>query len=1035
MKMTLLDEYFEKSLQAIEKAKKKHETKFEIEFEHVIKNYLEALGFKDVEAQYEEKTGNIRHRTGKREDSTYGRVIIEYEPVGKLSILSGKKQALKQICDYLSSYPKEQRVKLAGIVFDGEIIIFVRWVDENWYIDERTYSKKNFELMMNFITGLYKISFKQLPYQFGLHRELTIKSLKLFYDKCKIKNDRSEMLFNEWKLRFSSIYGNAFKKEKIKEHFRTFAKIIGIDTNSEIRVVFSVHTYYALIVKLIAAEVSNNLFRYITHSHMSNLLNSDNLNKELRNIEEGRFFRGIGIENFTEGTFLSWYLDVWDNDIEQNIREIIEQLSLFDFAEFLTKPEFVVDYLKNFYQEVFHKDLRHDLGEFYTPDWLARYVINLSGYDGDIDKRILDPACGSGTFLVAVLNKIYEKNKRVKHKEKLIKDICNNIVGFDINPVAVLTARTNFLISLSRFDFQKTRLVLPIYLTDSIVHPVLNSQTQITDKTTLYQIKTTKSTFKIPRDIRMKIVPIMEFIKQSMENKQQLDGFLNSIKKRFDLDDKILHHVEELYEKLLDLESKKQNKIWCDIIINQFATLFYDKFDYVIGNPPWVNWVFLDDDYQKHLRDINDDYGLYFTKGLESRLGKVGRDFSAIFFYVCSDVFLKDKGIIAFLIKPMYQIESGMGFRNFNRVTINPKMPIKLLKSPIKILQVEDITKENPFDINNEVSLILAKKGLKNKYPIKYKKWSGKRTHELVDYLAEPSDENNILSTWMIYQGKKPIGAFGKFEYNIRTGIYYGLKEPFFDLKLLIDKGKYVQIKNCNNDIKDIEKKKVYPMILSRHVKKWKLGDSNGEKYSYCILPQEKPGKDNEVELKNTCPKTWDWLHNFKKELLNRKSGVLSKKPFYSIFGLGDWDSPYKIVWKRMGFYPNFVVISSVQDKILGKKLVLPENVTHFIPISNEKEAHYICAVLNSNIVKESLKTLSSKSKSGLPSTIINKIRLDKFDKNNKLHLKLSKLSQKAHMLANKNDISGISKVEKEINLSVKQLLKTKPSQKKIKKA
>ncbi len=842
--MNITDEYFKKALQAIEKARKKHETKLEIEFEHVLKNYLEVLGFKDVEAQYEEKTGNIRERSGKREDSTYGWVIIEYESVGKLSILAGKDHAIKQIKDdYLSSYPKEQRKKLVGIVFDGEKIIFVRWVDENWIIDEYNFSKKNFELMINYITGLYKISFKQLPHEFGLHRELTRDSLKVLYKKSSVKNKRASMLFDEWSLRFSAIYGNAFQKEKIKQHFKEFAKEIGIDKVNESRLVFAIHTYYAFLVKLIAAEVTNNLFRYVIHSHISNLLNSDNLKKDLQNIEEGQFFRGIGVENFTEGTFLSWYLDVWDDEIKAIIEEIIEKLSLFDFAEFVTKPEYVVDYLKNFYQEVFPKQLRHDLGEFYTPDWLARYLVNLSGYEGDIDKRILDPACGSGTFLVAILNKIYDKNKNVKHKEKLVKDICNNIVGFDINPVAILTARTNFLISLSRFDFQKTRLTLPIYLTDSIVRPVLNSQTQITDKTTSYQIKTTKSIFKIPKDITTKIVPIMEFTKQSLQNKQKVEGYIESIKKRFDFDENVLHHMKELYEKLSGLENKKENKIWCDIIINQFATIFYDKFDYVIGNPPWVNWEFLDDDYQKHLREINDDYGLYFTTGLESRLGKVRRDLSAIFFYVCADVFLKEKGIIAFLIKPMYQISSGRGFRNFDRLILNPKFPIKKLKSKIKVIQAENVTKENPFEINNEVSLIVAKKGAKTKYPIKYKKWAGKRTHELNDYLAEPSELKDSSSTWMIYRGEKPTDVSGRFEYNIRAGVYFGLKEAFFDLKLLIDKNKLVQIQNCENDVKDIEKKKVYPLVMARHIKKWKLCDSTGRNIHIVFYCKQNLGK------------------------------------------------------------------------------------------------------------------------------------------------------------------------------------------------
>jgi type I restriction-modification system DNA methylase subunit len=423
--MVLSNDFFERAKLAIEKCEKKKERKLEIEFEHVLKSYFEWMGFPDIEGQYEEKTGNIRTVTRKAEDATYGKVIIEYEPVGKLSTPYGKKYALHQITeDYLSSYPKAQRKDMVGIVFDGRTVIFVRWIDENWDFDERGFSKQSFDMMINYLVGLYKISFKQLPTQFGFNRTETRKALKTLYEKSFKESERAKMLFDEWNLRFSSIYGNAFNKEKIKKHFKKFAKEIGIENVEGNRLVFVIHTYYAFIVKMIASEVANNLFEFAPQSYIKTLLQSEHLEKDLTRIEEGKFFRDIGVENFIEGTFLSWYLDVWDDDIRDVIKRIIRRLDWFDFAEFVTKPEYVVDYLKNFYQEVFPKELRHDLGEFYTPDWLAKYVVNQAGFDGNVSKRVLDPACGSGTFLVAILNRIYETNKKRTNQRKAHSKYC-----------------------------------------------------------------------------------------------------------------------------------------------------------------------------------------------------------------------------------------------------------------------------------------------------------------------------------------------------------------------------------------------------------------------------------------------------------------------------------------------------------------------------------------------------------------------------------------------------------------------------------
>jgi methylase of polypeptide subunit release factors len=1021
--------FYAKAKSAIEKCEKKREAKLEIEFEHVLKSYFEWLGFEQIEGQYEEKAGNIFVVTRKRQDATYGKVIIEYESVGKLSTHTGKEHALSQIKnDYLGIHRPSEREKYVGIVFDGKTIIFVRWVEKEWDEEEREFDSQSFEMLINYLVGLYKSSFIELPNQFGFNMAKTRQALKTLYEKTSNNDERAKMLFDEWNFRFKSIYGNSFNKEKIRKDFKDFAKEIGLEEVDEGRLIFAIHTYYAFIVKIIASEVAKNLFNVASaQTHMKTLIESEKLEKELKEIEDGKFFRDIGIDNFIEGTFLSWYLDVWDKDIEVIMKDIIKRLDWFDFAEFITKPEYVVDYLKNFYQEVFPKNLRHDLGEYYTPDWLAKYVVNLAGFDGDIDTRVLDPACGSGTFVVAIINKVYEKHKKQSHKERLIADISKNIVGFDINPIAVLTARTNYLIALARFNLERTQVTIPIYLTDSIVLPEVSKQKRLGDKVALYDIASTKGVFSIPSDIKPRISDIMHLLKSNIEKNIDEARTKEQIRNQFEYDEGVIDPLAELYHRLLILNKKKQNKIWCDIIINQFSTLFQGKFDFVIGNPPWVNWEFLDDDYQKHLMEINDEYGLFFTKGLESRLGKIKRDISAIFFYVCSDVYLKPHGSIAFLIKPMYQIPSGKGFRNYNRKIIEG-VPIYKLKTPLKVLIVEDVTNEDPFEIGNSVSLIVARKGEETSYPILFRKWAGNKTHELEDYKAEPSDDSDILSTWAIYKGTKPVNTLGGFDYNVRTGVYLAFKDAFFDLNLLIDKGNTVQIQNRKGKIKDIEKTRLFPLIMSRHVNKWKLGDTNGKDYTYCILPQSVPGEKNENEMKTETPRTWEWLNDFRKELLKRK--IYQKmfadndSPFYSVYDLGDWDAKYKVVWKRMGFSPDFVVISTVQDEKLGKKLILPENVIHFIPIDNLREAHYICAILNSSVVRANLSTLSDGGKSGLSCSIVKKIRLDKFDHKNKQHNALSLLSIKAHEYAKTNNTTGLRLTEVSINRIVESLYK-----------
>jgi hypothetical protein len=54
--------------------------------------------------------------------------------------------------------------------------------------------------------------------------------------------------------------------------------------------------------------------------------------------------------------------------------------------------------MKVLYESVIAPDTRHRLGEYYTPDWLAAAMVE-KAVDDPLQQRVLDPACGSGTFL------------------------------------------------------------------------------------------------------------------------------------------------------------------------------------------------------------------------------------------------------------------------------------------------------------------------------------------------------------------------------------------------------------------------------------------------------------------------------------------------------------------------------------------------------------------------------------------------------------------------------------------------------------
>ena len=102
------------------------------------------------------------------------------------------------------------------------------------------------------------------------------------------------------------------------------------------------------------------------------------------------------------------------------------------------------DLFQKLYQQVFFIITRHKLGEFYTPPKLAKKMIE-DIYELGI--KTLDPSCGSGGFLIEIIIKIL--NSKVKKNVKF--DAIENIYGFDINLLAILTAKVNILLLL--FDY------------------------------------------------------------------------------------------------------------------------------------------------------------------------------------------------------------------------------------------------------------------------------------------------------------------------------------------------------------------------------------------------------------------------------------------------------------------------------------------------------------------------------------------------------------------------------------------------------
>jgi len=184
--------------------------------------------------------------------------------------------------------------------------------------------------------------------------------------------------------------------------------------------------------------------------------------KELAGVISGETFEQMGFENFVDEDFFTW---VSGREVHNMLLAVATRLAAAYDLDAIRE-----DLLKELYQELVDPQTRHDLGEFYTPDWLAELTLRKAGFPGKkgvgTEPSLLDPSCGSGTFLFTAVRLLREAGWRGK---TLVEFCAAHLAGIDVHPLAVTIAKTNLLLALGKdVTHSPRRLTLPIYMADTL---------------------------------------------------------------------------------------------------------------------------------------------------------------------------------------------------------------------------------------------------------------------------------------------------------------------------------------------------------------------------------------------------------------------------------------------------------------------------------------------------------------------------------------------------------------------------------------
>jgi len=387
------------------------------------------------------------------------------------------------------------------------------------------------------------------------------------------------------------------------------------------------HTYLALLSKILVTMATLG-----EHQIIKEII------KNPASLASGKLLLKNGVIVADPNDFFIWVK--FDNEVGKLVASIFRPLSRFS-------QDYDDDIFRHLYEILVDSETRHEIGEFYTPKWIAQLIV--SDTIQDAHSKVLDPACGSGTFLIESLKRKVNllKAKKKKLTSEVMLSFIEEIWGLDINPLSVTLSRTNLylaIIHLMKVKEIPSEIRPRVYVADTFVIPRFSVEQEISIEkdphTKIVKVPVTPN-ISIPIQTDLSIEETQKYV-EVIGNR--ISNGLTKINPST-LPKKSANYIVELQKTILALRSRYGNNLWQFIFRNYcIPPLIKGKFDIVIGNPPWL--VF---------REANDN--LQQIMDLTSELveikpsTKVKTSFNlAVSFFITSMKFLKPNGIIGFVL-------------------------------------------------------------------------------------------------------------------------------------------------------------------------------------------------------------------------------------------------------------------------------------------------------------------------------------------------------------------------------------------------
>lgn len=805
----------------------------------------------------------------------------------------------------------------------------------------------------------------------------------------------SQLKFDSWKRYLTFAYGS-------------------LESTSELEDLFVKHTFLA------------NLARLLVWAALSRGKTKKPLREVAGDVLDGAYFRALRIENLAEDDFFHWVL-------EGHAAEQLESLWERILAQLLTYDLSAIDHdlLKGIYQELVDPSDRHDLGEYYTPDWLCdaivRRLLPETGFP-----RVLDPSCGSGTFLRASIAHLISHNQASDAATKLV-GVLGAVAGIDIHPLAVIIARATYVIALGELIHEADHsLQIPVYLADSLFLPVEVKQFELGEEPS-YRIDFGGQSVNLPEGLVRTPELFDEAIVAStsiaVEHAQSKSETAESLRRYLERRVPALGAREDAHacfaalwqftNRLAELIRRRQDSIWSFIVRNAYRpAMLRRSFDYLIGNPPWLTYnAIKDPKYQEEIkRRAVDEYGI----APRSQSLFTHMELATVFLAHSLQVFGADNARLGFVMP-----------RSVLSADQHATLRARSYNARMKVSAYWDLVDVHPL-FNVPSCVLFAKRTEVGRPPISYEipavEWRG----QLPRKNASPQEAAEALRrrkrvAHLIYLGTRNAlstlpgkttpqvrssyaGRFKQGATIVPRNFYYVASEDFDgrirpkrSYWLETDEGQAKTAKKPYKEVRlsgEVEGEFLYFAPLAKHVLPFVLLDP-----PLVVLPLDRLGSAmSPKELNNAGWRgmgSWltkaDRIFRQKQKAKNAMSAI-ERLDYQNGLGGQDFSDGYLVLYAATG---KNISACAVELAAVDKRFKV-DHTLYWCHCGSAGEAHYVAAVLNSRAVNAAIKPFQSRGLLG--ERHVHKKVLDlpipHFDPANLQHASIAVLGEAARTVA-----------------------------------